>query len=122
VVETVRPHAGGLLVRFAGIEDRTAAEQLGGVVLVGDSDSSPVIAELDEYWDHELIGLTVVTRQGEPVGEVTDVRHGAGGELLSVRRGDGGEVLVPFVTAMVPAVDLAGGVIVIDPPEGLLEL
>jgi 16S rRNA processing protein RimM len=81
-----------------------------------------VIAELDEYWDHELIGLTVVTRQGEPVGEVTDVRHGAGGELLSVRRGDGGEVLVPFVTAMVPAVDLAGGVIVIDPPEGLLEL
>jgi 16S rRNA processing protein RimM len=52
---------------------------------------------------------------------VSAVRH-EGSELLVVRRAEGGELLVPFVTAMVPTVDVAGGFLVLDPPEGLLDL
>ena len=58
---------------------------------------------------------------GTPLGEVTAVRHEAQ-DLLVVRRPDGGEALVPFVAAIVPTVDVAGGFVVVDPPEGLLDL
>ena len=55
------------------------------------------------------------------LGEVTAVRHEAQ-DLLVVRRAEGGDVLIPFVSAIVPTVDLDGGFVVVDPPEGLLEL
>ena len=55
------------------------------------------------------------------LGKVAAVRH-EGADLLVVRRVDGGEALIPFVAAIVPSVDLDGGFLVIDPPEGLLEL
>jgi 16S rRNA processing protein RimM len=62
----------------------------------------------------------VRTTAGEPVGVVTDMLH-YGQDLLVVRRADGGESLVPFVQALVPEVDLGAGVVVIDPPPGLLD-
>ena len=88
----------------------------------------------DEFYDHQLIGLGVVTAAGEPVGVVTDVLH-HGQDLLVVRRdgrpgtagaqGPGGpaagEALVPFVGAIVTDVDVAAGRLVIDPPAGLLD-
>jgi 16S rRNA processing protein RimM len=66
------------------------------------------------------MGLSVRTRAGRAVGVVTDVRH-YGQDLLVVRHPDGEEYLVPFVRAIVPEVDVAGGLIVIDPPPGLLD-
>jgi 16S rRNA processing protein RimM len=120
VAET-REHSGRLLVRFAGVADRTAAEALSGVLLVADSSSSSPLADPEEFWDHDLLGLTAVTPGGERIGEVADVLHPPGGDLLVVRRGEA-EVLVPFVAAIVPAVDVAAGQLVVDPPEGLLEL
>jgi 16S rRNA processing protein RimM len=76
----------------------------------------------DEFHDHELIGLAAVTTGGEPVGEVTQVLH-HGQDLLVIQPPGPGrdEVLVPFVTAIVPEVDLAGGRLVIDPPPGLID-
>jgi 16S rRNA processing protein RimM len=62
-----------------------------------------------------------VLPDGSPLGEVTGVRH-EGTELLVVRRPQGPELLVPFVTAIVPTVDLSAGRLVVDPPEGLLDL
>jgi 16S rRNA processing protein RimM len=121
-VASARWHSGQLLVAFAGITDRTAAGKLTGRWLSVDSGQLPAIGDPDEFRDHELIGLSVRTSAGDQVGVVTDVRH-YGQDLLVVRRADGRdeECLVPFVRAIVPEVDVPGGVLVIDPPPGLLD-
>ena len=119
-VASARWHSGQLLVAFAGITDRTAAADLTGSWLSVDSGQLPEVAGPDEFRDHELIGLSVRTTTGEEVGVVTDVLH-YGQDLLVVRRADRGDTLVPFVKAIVPEVDVAGGLLVIDPPPGLLD-
>jgi len=121
-VRRTRWHSGRLLVVFDGVADRTAAEALRGTLLVADSTTSPAVDEDDEYWDHQLLGLSAVTVAGVRLGLVDDVLHPPGSDVLVVRGDDGGEILVPFVRAIVPEVDLAGGRVVVDPPEGLLEL
>ena len=121
-VASMRWHSGQLLVAFAGITDRTAAADLTGSWLSVDSSQLPDTGDPDEFRDYELIGLSVRTCAGDPVGVVTDVLH-YGQDLLVVRRQDesGGEALVPFVKAIVPEVDIRAGVVVIDPPPGLLD-
>ena len=120
-VAAARWHSGQLLIAFTGITDRTAAGELTGRWLSVDSSQLPDIGDPDEFRDHQLIGLSVRTADGDPVGVVTDVLH-YGQDLLVVRRSDAadGESLVPFVKAIVPEVDVAAGVVVIDPPPGLL--
>ena len=77
----------------------------------------------EEFYDHDLIGLDVVTVGGEPVGAVKDVLHH--GQNLLVVTGSGAragtDVLIPFVTPIVPEVDLVSRRLVIDPPPGLLD-
>jgi 16S rRNA processing protein RimM len=121
LVESVREHGAKLLVRLDGVADRNAAESLRGTVFVVDSEDLPPIEDPDEFYDHQLEGLQVVTTIGETVGTVAEVLHTAAGELLSIRAEEG-EVLVPFVSAIVTSVSLADQKIEIDPPEGLLEL
>jgi len=117
-----RWHSGQLLVSFAGVTDRTVAGELTGSWLSVDSSQLPATSDPDEFRDHELIGLSVRTADGAAAGVVTDVLH-HGQDLLVVRRADGGqEILVPFVKAIVPEVDLAAGQLVIDPPPGLLDV
>lgn len=119
-VERARWHKDILLLTLAGVADRDAAEALRGTLLVVDSADLPPIEDPDEFHDHELIGLSVVTVEGTPVGEVSDVLH-HGQDLLVVTRPSRDEVYVPFVKALVPEVDLGKGVLVVDPPPGLLE-
>lgn len=119
-IARTRWHSGRLLVQFAGVPDRTAAERLRGVRLLAEVDERERPEDPDEYYDHQLTGLSVRMPDGTPVGEVAEVIHLPGQELLAVRRVDGGEVLVPFVTAIVPKVDLDAGEVVVDPPPGLL--
>jgi 16S rRNA processing protein RimM len=121
VVESAREHSGRLLVRLEAVADRNTAESLKGTNFVVDSEDLPPIEDPDEFYDHQLEGLRVVTTAGQPVGTVAEVLHTAAGELLAVRA-EGGEVLVPFVSAIVTSVSLADRTIEIDPPEGLLEL
>jgi len=124
-VTASRWHSGRLLVSFAGIEDRTDAETLRGTWLTIDAADIPLPLDPDEFHDHQLTGLTVVTVSGELVGTVTDVLH-TGQDLLAVTPAPGtsrqAEVLVPFVAAIAVEVDLAGRRLVIDPPPGLLDL
>jgi 16S rRNA processing protein RimM len=120
-VERARWHAGRLLVGFSSVCDRSAAEELRGTMLVVDSATSGLTSDDEDFWDHDLIGLIVETADGTPLGPVTDVLHPPGTDLLSIDVA-GQDVLVPFVAAIVPVVDLAGRRIVIDPPEGLLDL
>jgi 16S rRNA processing protein RimM len=118
-----RWHSGRLLVHFAGFDDRDHAEDLRGIMLVVDSGDLEDTGDPDEFRDHELIGLSVLTRAGEPVGQVADILHY--GQDLLVIKGDGArqgaEILVPFVAPLVPEVDVAAGRLVIDPPPGLLD-
>lgn len=122
VIETVRDHGARLLVRLAGVDDRAAADELRGVLLVIDTADLPPITDPDEYYDHQLVGLRVQTGAGERLGTVTDVLHAGAGELLAVRRDDGGELLVPFVAAIVTAVGVEEGLVEVDLPDGLLDL
>ncbi|MBV9208793.1 MAG: ribosome maturation factor RimM [Actinobacteria bacterium] len=118
-IASARWHSGQLLVSFAGITDRAAAAELTGSWLTLDSSQLPQLDDPDEFRDHELIGLSVRTCSGDPVGVVADVLH-YGQDLLVVRTCSG-ECLVPFVKAIVPEVDVPSGLLVIDPPPGLLD-
>ncbi|AXB44255.1 ribosome maturation factor RimM [Amycolatopsis albispora] len=119
-VAAARSHSGRLLVRFDQVPDRTAAEELRGALLLGDTADLPPTEDPDEFYDHQLEGLRAELTDGTEVGTVLEVVHSPGGELLSLDR-DGQSVLVPFVRAIVPVVDVAGGRVVLDPPEGLLD-
>ncbi|MEQ7124731.1 ribosome maturation factor RimM [Actinopolymorpha sp. B11F2] len=119
-IESLRWHGARLLVAFEGVEDRTAAEQLRGVLLVVDVPDDEQLDDPDEFYDHQLVGLRVATVGGEHLGEVAEVLHLQMQDVLAVRTDDGREILVPFVAAIVPGVDVDAGTVTIDPPEGLI--
>jgi 16S rRNA processing protein RimM len=121
-----RWHSGDLLVRFAEIRDRDAAAELGGTWLMVDSAALGALDDPDEFRDGDLVGLSVRTVDGTVVGTVADVLH-HGQDVLAIdpaaaAGGRAEQILIPFVKAIVPEVDIAGGVLIIDPPEGLLNL
>jgi 16S rRNA processing protein RimM len=120
-IETGRVHSGRLLLTFAGVTDRTAAEALRGTLLLVDVDPEVLPEDDDEWYDHQLVGLDVVLSDGTAVGEVREVLHLPGHDVLAIDRRDGDEVLVPFVEEMVPEVDLAANRLVVTPPPGLLD-
>ncbi|CDQ43004.1 ribosome maturation factor RimM [Mycolicibacterium neoaurum] len=122
VIETVREHAGRLLMRLTGVSDRNAADALRGTLFLVDTEQLPPIDDPDEFYDHQLEGLAVRTVDGTVIGTVAEVLHTAAGELLSIKTPEGREVLVPFVSAIVTAVSLADGTVDIDPPDGLLDM
>ena len=122
-VAATRDQNGRLVVAFEGVGDRTQAEQLRNTLLQVDAADLPPTGDPDEFHDTQLVGLVADLVDGSRLGEVTEVLHLPHGDVLVVRRPAGAsEVLVPFVKAIVPDVDLAGGRLVVDPPEGLLDL
>ncbi|WP_422738772.1 ribosome maturation factor RimM [Micromonospora sp. WMMD729] len=121
-IEQARFHQGRLLVAFDGILDRNTAEALRGTLLVVDSADVEPPEDPEEFHDHQLVGLAVVTPSGEHLGEVARIDHAPSSDLLVLRRPEGRTALIPFVRAIVPEVDLAGGRVIVDPPAGLLDL
>jgi 16S rRNA processing protein RimM len=121
-VEAVRPHQGRLLITFEGVVDRDSADRLRGVLLCVDSATVAPPEDPDEFLDHQLIGLRAQTPDGDPIGEVVKIDHAPAHDLLVVRLTDGRTGLVPFVSSMVPEVDVAGGRVVLTPPEGIFDL
>ena len=121
-IESVRWHQGRPLIFFAEVADRNVAEEMRDVLLWVDSAVIAAPADPDEFHDHQLVGLDVVTTDGEKVGVVARIDHAPASDMLVVRKEDGTTGLVPFVRAIVPTVDVAGGRVVIDPPGGLLDL
>jgi len=109
------------VVFFDGIDDRTAAESLVRAILWIDQDAAEA-SEEDAWYDHQLVGLDVI-RDDAVVGRVVRVDHLPAQDLLIVRPSGEAEreVLVPFVAAIVPEVDIAAGRIVVTPPVGLFE-
>jgi 16S rRNA processing protein RimM len=121
VVSSARWHSGRLLLRLEGVADRSAAEALRGTLLHVERSADEVPDEPDDYYDSTLVGCAAVLTDGTAVGEVEDVLHLPAQDLLVVRTAAGAEVLVPFVAAIVPEVDLEDRRIVLDPPDGLLD-
>jgi 16S rRNA processing protein RimM len=120
-IESLRWHGARLLVVFEGVHDRTAAEHLRGVLLAVDVPADERPEDPDEFYDHQLVGLRVATVGGEFVGEVAEVLHPQMQDVLAVLTEDGREILVPFVAAIVPRIDLDNRTVTIDPPAGLIE-
>ena len=119
-VRSLRDHQGTLLVGFEGRSDRSGAEDLRGALLVVDAEEAAGEPEEDAWYPHQLAGLSAVDPAGLVLGTVTDLLTGSAQDLLVVRPAAGGDdVLVPFVRALVPEVDVAGGRVVLDPPGGL---
>ncbi|WP_031191802.1 MULTISPECIES: ribosome maturation factor RimM [Streptomyces] len=120
-IETGRVHSGRLLLRFEGVHDRTGAEALRNTLLIAKVDPEEVPEDPEEFYDHQLIDLDVVTTDGTPVGRIAEISHLPYQDLLIVRRPDGGEIMIPFVSEIVPEIDLAEQKAVVDPPVGLLD-
>ena len=122
-VRSTRVHNGVWLVAFEEIPDRTGAESLRGTRLVVDSENVlPADDEDDVFTEEQLRGLTVVDPAGTVLGEVGGLELGAAQDRLVILLPDGREAQVPFVTALVPEVDLESGRVVVDAPPGLLDL
>lgn len=119
-VAAAREHSGRLLVRFEEVLTRDVAETLRGALLLADIGDLPPIEDPDEFYDHELEGLRAELEDGTVIGTVREIVHSPGGELLAVDR-DEGPALIPFVREIVPQVDVAGGRVIVTPPEGLLD-
>ena len=121
VVERTHWHSGRLLITFAGVPDRTAAEALRGLLLHVERADDETPDDPDEYYDSTLTGCSVELADGTGIGAVAEVLHLPSQDLLVVRGTDDREVLVPFLAAFVPTVDVVGRRIVINPPDGLLD-
>ena len=122
-VSAARWQNGRLVVAFEGVGDRNTAEQLRETLLQVDARTLPPPQDEDEFHDHVLRGMAARLADGSAIGDVVDVLHLPHGDVLVLARADtGAELLVPFVRAMVPVVDVAGRWLQVDPPEGLLEL
>ncbi|ARZ67622.1 16S rRNA processing protein RimM [Streptomyces albireticuli] len=119
-IETGRVHSGRLLLRFAGVKDRTAAEALRNILLIAEVDPEEGPEDPEEFYDHQLIDLDVVTVDGEEIGRITEIAHLPAQDLFIVERPDGGEVMIPFVGEIVTEIDLEEQRAVIDPPPGLI--
>jgi len=101
------------------INDRTTAESLIKAILLIDADADALPAEPDAWYDHQLVGLKVL-RDSVEVGVVTAVEHFPAQDLLVIKHGEK-DVMVPFVKAIVPSVDLKAGTLTVTPPTGLFE-
>ncbi len=120
VLRSARDNNGILLLGFEHTDDRTGAESLRGIKLLADVLGDD--GEEETWFERDLVGLRAVTVGGVEVGEVLGLESRPAQDLLVVRLTDGREALVPFVTAIVPEVDIEGGRVVLDPPPGLLDL
>jgi 16S rRNA processing protein RimM len=122
-IVSLRPIKGDMLVaRFEGVSTREAAEALTGVGLFASRDALPATEAEDDFYHADLIGLRVESADGEVLGDVLSVQNYGADDLLEIRlKGRVRSVLLPFTRAGVPVVDVAGGRVVIDPPEGALD-
>ena len=102
-----------------GVVDRTGAESLIKAILLIDAEIEKLPDEPDAWYDHQLVGLKAL-RDGVEVGEVVRVDHFPAQDLLIIKTGDR-EVMLPFVKAIVPSVDIKAGTVTVTPPTGLFE-
>lgn len=117
-IEASRAHGSRLLVRFAGIADRTAAETLRGLTLVVPEAWLPELPD-GTWWPHELEGCRVVTETGRVIGSITDVVAHRANDLWVAVTDDGAETLLPAIRDVVVEVDVRGKRVLVRDVPGL---
>jgi 16S rRNA processing protein RimM len=122
VLDSIRWHQGRGIAQFEGVLDRNGAEALRGVLLQVDSEDLTPPEDPDEFHDHQLVGLRVESLDGAGLGTVARIEHAPASDLIVLDKTAGGTALIPFVSRIVPEVDIKGGRVVVDLPEGLLDL
>ncbi len=121
-VQDIRPAGTVAVVRFKGVAARSAAEALTGTELFIDRSALPDEEDEDDFYQADLIGLSVRDETGATIGKVAAVQNFGGGDILDLTLGRAKGVLIPFSRAAVPEVSVAGGYIRIDPAAaGLAE-
>jgi len=121
-IASARATKGHLVARFEGIDDRNTAEKLTHIELYIPRARLPKQKDAGTFYHADLIGLSVETKSGDKLGEVTAVQNFGAGDLLEVRPiGGGTTALIPFVDEYIPVVDIAGGRIIADPPAGVFD-
>jgi len=119
-LERVKPHKKQLLVHFAGVDSINQAEKwIGAVVCVAETHLPP-LGE-NEYYYYQVVGMEVFDTKGARIGTIARLWPTAGGDLYVVEDGEK-EYLVPVVKEIIAKIDFDAGRVIIDPPEGLLEL
>lgn len=121
VVESTRAFKRGLLVKFSGLENREAVDDLASRYLLVPFEQVASLQE-DEVYYHQLLGMKVITGEGDEVGEVWEVYETEPAHLLEVKNSAGKIHLIPFAERIVKQVDREKRQITIKPPPGLLEL
>lgn len=109
----LKSHSDGVVVLFDGIADRTAAEAMKGVLVGAPRDALPATGEDEFYWG-DLIGLEVVNTADEKLGKVAGLIETGANDVLRVTGEDGTERLLPFVSAVVLAVEKEAGLIRVE--------
>ena len=105
-----------LVVRLKDVDDRDGAQALNGVELYLARDKLPA-PDPEEFYLADLEGLRAETATGEPIGRVVALRNFGAGDILEIAPASGGDTLMyPFTKAVAPIIDLAGGLIVVEPP------
>jgi 16S rRNA processing protein RimM len=121
-IEAVRRGKDHLVVRFVGVADRNAAEQLRHAKLFVARSKLPANEDTETFYHADLIGLAARTGDGRELGIVVGIHNFGAGDLLEIRPAAGGPtVMLPFTQEMVPAVEVAAGSITVNPPEGTFE-
>ena len=120
IVTAGRWHSGTFLLALAGVADRTAAEALRGSEVWARVPAGETPDAEDEFYDRQLIGLSVRDSAGATIGRVKSLLHHSAQDLLVVDIA-GTERLVPFVAALVPVVDTAAGYVQVAGIPGLLD-
>lgn len=123
VVGTADATRGILIARIAGVADRNAAEALKGTELYVARAKLPHLADSEEFYFADLIGLLAVDAAGKPYGRIVSVdNYGAGDLLLVAPEGDADSFVVPFTKAFVPVVDLKAGKVTLNLPADFFEI
>ena len=117
----MRIHAGRVLLKLSGIDTPEDVQLLHNWTVEIPEDQARELEE-DEYFLHDLAGLTLVDSEGRERGIVVEAYEGGGGVLLNVRRSDGREFEVPFAADLCTEIDLAAKRMVVALPEGIDDL
>ncbi len=118
-IEALRPANDFLVARFAGVNDRDAAEKLTNIELFMPRERLPPIEEADTYYHADLIGLAAVTPDGKALGTVSAVHNFGAGDIIEIAPESGTPLMLSFTQAAVPKVDVqAKRIVVVPPAEG----
>jgi 16S rRNA processing protein RimM len=117
-IATSRPHKDRVLVTFSEVTDRESADALRGAILVVPESTSPPLAE-GSWWDHQLVGCSVVTESGIELGELRQVIHTAANDVWSAVDDSGVETLIPVLRDVLVSVDTETRRVVVREIPGL---